>query len=79
MKRGERQTLKTNSGRQRLNLHGAIHAETHEVNHRSMGLPKRKNYSINNLGECTSRFVRLLELTPTVFRSTSTTIKLSKM
>jgi len=31
MKRGERQTLKTNSGRQRLNLHGAIHAETHEV------------------------------------------------
>ncbi|RUM94874.1 MAG: IS630 family transposase [Thiothrix sp.] len=31
MKRGERQTLKTNSRRQRLNLHGAIHAETHEV------------------------------------------------
>ncbi len=31
MKRGERQILKTNSGRQRLNLHGAIHAETHEV------------------------------------------------
>jgi transposase len=31
MKRGEVRELKTNSGRQRLNLHGAIHAETHEV------------------------------------------------
>lgn len=31
IKRGEKRALKTNSGRQRLNLHGAIHAETHEV------------------------------------------------
>jgi transposase len=31
MKRGERQVLKTNSGRQRLDLHGAINAESHEV------------------------------------------------
>ena len=31
MKRGERRVLKTNSGRQRLNLHGALHAETHEI------------------------------------------------
>lgn len=31
MKRGERKELKTNSGRQRLNLHGVINAETHEV------------------------------------------------
>ena len=31
MKRGERQVLKTNSGRQRLNLHGAINAETYEI------------------------------------------------
>jgi transposase len=31
IKRGEKKKLKTNSGRQRLNLHGAIHAETHEV------------------------------------------------
>ena len=34
--------------------------------HRSMGSPKRKKHSIKNLGECTSRFVRLLELTPIV-------------
>ena len=31
MKRGEPRVLKTNSGRQRLNLHGALHAETHEI------------------------------------------------
>ena len=31
IKRGEKRALKTNSGRQRLNLHGAINAETHEV------------------------------------------------
>jgi len=31
IKRGETRELKTNSGRQRLNLHGAINAETHEV------------------------------------------------
>lgn len=31
IKRGEKRILKTNSGRQRLNLHGAINAETHEV------------------------------------------------
>ncbi len=31
IKRGEKKKLKTNSGRQRLNLHGAINAETHEV------------------------------------------------
>lgn len=29
--RGEKRELKTNSGRQRLNLHGAINAETHQV------------------------------------------------
>jgi len=34
--------------------------------HRSMGSPKRKKHSIKNLGECTSRFVRLLELPPIV-------------
>ncbi len=31
IKRGETRELKTNSGRQRVNLHGAINAETHEV------------------------------------------------
>lgn len=31
IKRGEKRTLKTNSGRQRINLHGAINAETHDV------------------------------------------------
>lgn len=31
IKRGEKKELKTNSGRQRLNLHGAINAETHEL------------------------------------------------
>lgn len=31
IKRGEKRTLKTNSGRQRLNLHGAINAETHQI------------------------------------------------
>jgi transposase len=31
IQRGETRELKTNSGRQRLNLHGAINAETHEV------------------------------------------------
>jgi len=31
IKRGQTRELKTNSGRQRLNLHGAINAETHEV------------------------------------------------
>lgn len=31
IRRGETKKLKTNSGRQRLNLHGAINAETHEV------------------------------------------------
>lgn len=31
IKRGETRELKTNSGRQRLNLHGAINAETHEI------------------------------------------------
>ena len=31
IKRGETRQLKTNSGRERLNLHGAINAETHEV------------------------------------------------
>lgn len=31
IKRGVKKELKTNSGRQRLNLHGAINAETHEV------------------------------------------------
>ena len=31
IKRGAKRELKTNSGRQRLNLHGAINAETHEV------------------------------------------------
>lgn len=31
IRRGEKKELKTNSGRQRLNLHGAINAETHEV------------------------------------------------
>jgi transposase len=31
IKRGRTKELKTNSGRQRLNLHGAINAETHEV------------------------------------------------
>lgn len=31
IKRGETRELKTNSGRQRLNLHGAINAETYEV------------------------------------------------
>lgn len=31
IKRGEIKALKTNSGRQRINLHGAINAETHEV------------------------------------------------
>jgi transposase len=30
-KRGQKRELKTNSGRQRLNLHGAINAETNEV------------------------------------------------
>ena len=29
IKRGATRELKTNSGRQRLNLHGAINAETH--------------------------------------------------
>jgi len=31
IKRGEVRKIKTNSGRQRLNLHGVINAETHEV------------------------------------------------
>lgn len=31
IRRGERRELKTKSGRQRLNLHGAINAETHEI------------------------------------------------
>lgn len=31
IKRGEQKELKTNSGRQRLNLHGVINAETYEV------------------------------------------------
>ena len=31
IKRGEKRELKTNSGRQRLNLHGAINAETYQV------------------------------------------------
>ena len=31
IKRGEEKELKTNSGRQRLNLHGAINAETYEI------------------------------------------------
>jgi transposase len=31
IKRGETRELKTNSGRQRLNLHGAINAESHET------------------------------------------------
>ena len=31
IRRGQKKELKTNSGRQRLNLHGAINAETHEV------------------------------------------------
>ena len=31
MKRGEKRVLKTNSGRQRLNLHGAFHAENYEI------------------------------------------------
>ena len=31
IKRGQTRELKTNSGRQRLNLHGAINAETHEI------------------------------------------------
>lgn len=31
IKRGEKKELKTNSGRERLNLHGVINAETHEV------------------------------------------------
>ena len=31
MRPGERRILKTNSVRQRLNLHGALHAETHEI------------------------------------------------
>ena len=31
IKRGQERKLKTNSGRQRLNLHGAINAETMEV------------------------------------------------
>jgi len=31
IKRGQKRELKTNSGRQRLNLHGAINAETYEV------------------------------------------------
>lgn len=31
IKRGEKRELKTNSGRQRLNLHGVINAETHDV------------------------------------------------
>lgn len=31
IRRRERRELKTNSGRQRLNLHGAINAETHEI------------------------------------------------
>lgn len=31
IKRGETRELKTNSGRERLNLHGAINAETHEI------------------------------------------------
>ncbi|NNM58374.1 MAG: hypothetical protein HKM04_00980 [Legionellales bacterium] len=32
IKRGEKRELKTNSGRERLNLHGAINAETHQIN-----------------------------------------------
>jgi len=36
--------------------------------HRSMGSPKRKNRSIKNLDECTSRFVRLLELSPLCYK-----------
>jgi len=31
LKRGEKQVLKTNSGRQHLNLHRTIHAKTYEV------------------------------------------------
>jgi len=31
IKRGKTKELKTNSGRQRLNLHGAVNAETHEI------------------------------------------------
>jgi len=31
IKRGEKRELKTNSGRERLNLHGAINAETYEI------------------------------------------------
>ena len=31
IKRGQTRELQTNSGRQRLNLHGAINAETHEI------------------------------------------------
>ena len=31
IKRGEIRELKTNSGRERLNLHGAINAETHQI------------------------------------------------
>jgi transposase len=31
IRRGEERELKTNSGRERLNLHGAINAETHEI------------------------------------------------
>jgi len=31
IKRGEKRELKTNSGRQRINLHGAINAETHDI------------------------------------------------
>jgi transposase len=31
IKRGKKKEIQTNSGRQRLNLHGAINAETHEI------------------------------------------------
>ncbi|MBS0351008.1 MAG: IS630 family transposase [Proteobacteria bacterium] len=31
IKRGEKRELKTNSGRERLNLHGAINAETYQI------------------------------------------------
>jgi len=38
-----------------------------KFDHRSMGLPKRINHSIKNLGECTSRFVRTAPIAPLTF------------
>jgi len=53
MKKGERTELKTNSGRQRLNIHGAMNAETYEV------IPLISESSVNS--ESTIQLLEYLE------------------